>query len=101
MFRHTLPYAYFSYAGASCRDWLNNTVKNALPADLRSNLKTMRQKVYNNYSSTVGDVDAEVTLANLYQLGCDYIHNRFSGVNNSYRTIRSLKFDQPLIYFSD
>ena len=101
LFHHTLPYAYYSYVGAVCRDWLNITVKNALPADLRSNLKTMRQKIYNNYSSTVGDIDAEVTIPNLYQLGCDYIHNRFSGVNNSYRTVRNLKFDQPLIYFSD
>lgn len=101
LFYDKLPYAYFSYAGANIRDWLNVTFKAALPNGLKNNLKTMKQKIYNNYSSVITDLDADVTLPNLYQLGCDYIHNRFSGVNNSYRNIRSLKFDQPLMYFSD
>lgn len=101
LMRKKLPYAYFSYAGAGgMQEWLKTTLRLSFPEGLRNNLKTMRQKIYNNYTSAVGDNDTLVTIPNIYQLGFDYITGRWP-TTTSFNAVRNTKNERPLIYFSD
>lgn len=105
IFRHSLPYATYSWAGAGdVKNWLNQTFKAALPKKLRDNLKTTRQKIYNNYSHQVVNEDKQISLPNLYNLGLDNFQS-FKCVDDgsaggSYRMIGNLGTEKPFMYFT-